>query len=270
MLFTHKTFLSWLLYFVVAMFAYAGLILFGVPQLVLAYDHTHLALALFGLYAVAEGCVAYQAAAISREQRSLLDLSRALTTSKLDKIFVMSDGSTHAVIKSRKGSKIPPTTPLTGAFGEHVRALYQRAGNGDATSDHRLLNDVMAERIARRADTGAFFASRIVWVGILATVLGVVLAFWPFLSAGGDIEGLKGNLGGFFSGVAVAFIPTTISFVMKIALDFSQAILAHGAAETIEMATVISEVHVVPVLAEQAAEAKSRVRSPLDDLGVRG
>ncbi len=191
MLYTHKTFLSWLLYAVVAVFAYVGLTLFGVTSLVLVHDHTHLALALFGLYAVAEALVAMQAVEISREHRALLDL-RGLTREV--------SGYRNPRRTTRHGpdgqSTIQHNVPLVGVFAEHVRALVTRASGGDRQKDQRLLVEVMAERMARRAEVGAFLASRIVWVGILATVLGVVLAFWPFLAAGGNIEASRATWAG--------------------------------------------------------------------------
>lgn len=113
----------------------------------------------------------------------------------------------------------------------------------------RLLLTSLADRTYFKVLIGDFVGSRITWVGILATVVGVIMALWPFVSKiGVDTETLRNNLGPFFQGVAVAFIPTAVSFVFKIALDFNSRILTSGANELLETVTEISEVYVLPVI----------------------
>ncbi len=55
---------------------------------------------------------------------------------------------------------------------------------------------------------------------------------------------------------------------MKIALDFSHAILARGASESLEMATTLSEVYVIPFLTEQAKPDHGFGERPLQAQGV--
>jgi len=84
-----------------------------------------------------------------------------------------------------------------------------------------------------------FFSERIVWLGIFATIIGVILSFWPFLNAGMSVDAIKANLSVFFSGVAVAFIPTAVSFVFKIALDTSSEILSRAIARIVSETTLL-------------------------------
>jgi hypothetical protein len=80
----------------------------------------------------------------------------------------------------------------------------------DNYTDTVLIGDWLSERIAK--------------IGMLATVVGIVWALWPFLQ-GASIEQIKNNLSPFFSGVAVAFIPTAVSFAAVIMLDIPTKIL---------------------------------------------
>ena len=84
------------------------------------------------------------------------------------------------------------------------------------------------EILEERSMLGKWLAVRIEKIGIVATFLGVVIAFWPFLSTGSDIEAMKGHLGEFFAGLAVAFIPATVSIALATALDFSARIIRSG------------------------------------------
>jgi hypothetical protein len=75
------------------------------------------------------------------------------------------------------------------------------------------------EKLSRSPALISFLASQIVWFGILATIVGVIIAFWPFLESGLSIENMRTHISEFFSGVAVAFITTALSFVLKIFLE---------------------------------------------------
>ena len=94
---------------------------------------------------------------------------------------------------------------------------------------------------------GDFIGSRIVWVGILATILGVIMAFWPMID-GVALDAMRTNLGQFFGGIAVAFIPTAVSFVCKIMLDFNTRIIASGVRDLIDKIACVSETDVLPFL----------------------
>jgi hypothetical protein len=59
---------------------------------------------------------------------------------------------------------------------------------------------------------------------------------------------MRANLGEFFSGIAVAFIPTAVSFVFKIVLDFNSRIISSGVRELIDKIACVSEVQLLPFL----------------------
>jgi hypothetical protein len=243
MLITHKLFLSWLLYIMVVAFAAIGLTFLGLPQITLKHDHAHLSLALMVVYAFGEILAGVQVVSLSKQHRSLTEALKWLRENTLADVVSL-DGS--VVLKSKDDKQF---LIAASPFASHVAALCDRAKNDPKHRiDQRILMDVLASRLERKTSIGEFFASQIIWIGILATVGGVVMAFWPFMQAGVNLDAMRNNLGAFFAGIAVAFIPCTASFLFKIALNVNGRILNDGVEETLDVATVISETHIIPYL----------------------
>ncbi len=240
---THKIFLYWLLYLALIGFAAVIMVLLGLPQLAFEHDKSYLSVALVAMYFFAEAMSGKQAIWISRQHRNLVETNAWLDGHGLESLTMVSDGS---VIMSTKGSS---WTVIPGPFADLVRSLAMQSANCSKGSiNQTALLDAFAEHLERRISIGDFIASRIVWVGILATIIGVIMAFWPFQQAGMSIDAMRSNLGEFFSGVAVAFIPTAVSFVFKITLDLNSKILQDGVSEMVEMATSLSASRIVPRL----------------------
>jgi hypothetical protein len=144
------------------------------------------------------------------------------------------------------GLILKDTSPFTQLI---IAMKSERANNStNGNLDSMMLMEAFAENLARRSSICSFMATRIVWVGILATIVGVIIAFWPFQQAGMTIDMMRENIAQFFSGVAVAFIPTAVSFVFKIALDFNSAIVDNGVSEIIESAANSSATYIIPYL----------------------
>lgn len=250
----HKVFLYWLLYIIVVVFAAGAMTLMGLPQIILIHDHSYLSLVLMVMYVFAEFFAGQQAIAISRLHRSVSDGLIWLRSHKLLDMRFDENGGVSMLGEDASGA-MASHSYIASPFTKHLRALSDKTNNtrdGDGIDQHFLIEG-FAEGLYRRSSIGDFIASRIVWVGIFATILGVIVAFWPFLQAGLSIEAMKNNIGGFFAGVAVAFIPTAVSFVFKIALDFNSRIVGSGVSEVIEMATESCESHVIPFLERRAA-----------------
>lgn len=240
---THKIFLYWLLYLALIGFAAAVMTLLGLPQLAFEHDKSYLSVALVAMYFLAEAMSGKQAIWISRQHRNLTETTAWLNANRIESMTMVTDGS---VIMSAKGSS---WTVVAGPFADLVRSLATQNANGPKRRmDQQELLSAFAENLDRRTSIGDFIGSRIVWVGILATIIGVIMAFWPFQEAGMSIDAMRSNLGEFFSGVAVAFIPTAVSFIFKITLDLNSKILQDGVSEMIEMATAASSGHIVPRL----------------------
>lgn len=240
---THKIFLYWLLYLALVGFAAVMLTLLGLPQMAFAHDKSYLSVSLVAMYFVAEALAGKQAIWMSRQHRNLQDTADWLKAHKLDSIAYTPNGDIVL------GSKESSCTVINGPFADLIKGLADKSRNGTkGRIDQKELMDSFVEHLERRTSIGEFIAARIVWVGILATIAGVIMAFWPFQQAGMSIDAMRSNLGEFFSGVAVAFIPTAVSFVFKITLDFNTKIIQDGMSEMIEVATSISSSHIVPRL----------------------
>jgi hypothetical protein len=238
---THRVFLFWLLYLVIVIFGLGALIYLGLPQIALHYDHSYLTMLLFGMYGTAEVLSGRQAWLISRENLIADRVIGWLSRHKLTRTATMSDGC--VLLQSYDEDLLVPKS----AIGEHIGLLSVKANAGQRRIRQSTIIDVTADRLYSRAMIGDFIGSRIVWVGILATILGVIMAFWPMID-GVSLDTMRTNLGQFFGGIAVAFIPTAVSFVCKIMLDFNTRIIASGVRDLIDKIACVSETDVLPFL----------------------
>jgi hypothetical protein len=253
MFLTHKVLLKWLMYATATLSAAAAFLHFGIPQLVFHHDHVYLTSVLLLMYLVAEIVAGREAIRLSRELRLTEHVLSWLARSGTAVAFRSDNDSVEIATDDPVGTRV--LTVPDSFLGLHLGHLIRRAALSPGTRiDQTLLLDALADRIEFRTRIGSFIGSLIVWVGILATILGVVLAFWPFMQAGLDIEAMKRNLGGFFAGIAVAFLPTAASFVFKIALDINDRILAAGVTDLIDNITTISETYAAPALENPDAE----------------
>lgn len=238
---THRVFLFWLFYVVLAVFGLAVLIYLGLPQLALRYDQSYLTLLLFGMYGVAEVLSGRQAWLVSWQNQVADTVVAWLSQRRITGIVVNRDGS---VVLSSDGNRLEVPSS---AIAEHLTLLGVKANAGQRRIHQHTIIDVTADRLYSRTMIADFLGSRIVWVGILATIIGVIMAFWPMID-GVSLDALRSNLGRFFGGIAVAFIPTAVSFVCKIMLDFNTRIIASGVRDLIDKIACVSETDVLPFL----------------------
>lgn len=251
--FIHKVFLSWLLYMVVVLFSIGVLVHLGLPQAAIMHDRSFLTVGLLVLYVLAEATSARQAWLISREHRSVLQLRQWLDQHHLAALYTGTGGT--VLLCGNDGASYRLAASVV---GRHLHALRTKLANSDPHAlgnravrpgngiDQRLLLETMASRLYGQVFLAQFIALRIVWVGIFATILGVILAFWPLLGA--NVDAIKPQLGGFFGNIAIAFIPTAASFVFKIALDVNDHILSNGVGEIVEMVAELGETRIIPLL----------------------
>jgi len=243
---THKIFLTWLIYLIAVILITAGLCFVGIPQIAIMSDSSYLTIVLLGMYVISEGLSARQAWRMSKEHLVATRVTKWLQANKLTSLTV--DDSQVTLVSNDVTYPVPKSETAN-----HISALYDMAADGNHVNQNILL-DVLAEHLHGSISIIEFVAGRVVWVGILATILGVILAFWPLLSAGMALEAIRLKLGGFFAGIAVAFIPTAASFVFKIALDFGTKILTNGATEIITIIARTSETKILPVLERNVRE----------------
>lgn len=247
MSFTHKIFLLWLLYAVIVVFGWGALFYLGLPQTALHYDRSYLTYILFGSYLVAEILSARQAWRMSEENR-IADAAIAwFSKFRLSKTTLNDDGSVVLHAEPAKNGEVSSHRIQPSALAEHFYLLCVKANAGQRKIRQDTIIDVTADRLYDTTMIAEFLASRIVWIGILATILGVIMAFWPMID-GVSIDTMRENLGSFFGGIAVAFIPTAVSFVFKIVLDFNTKIISSGVRNLIDKIASVSEVALLPIL----------------------
>jgi len=245
---THKVFLFWLLYIVVVLVGWGFLFYLGLPQIALSHDHSYLTVVLLGLYLVAEVLSGRQAWFISKENKIADDVIHWFANNKLIDTQIDDRGEVvlipeHTAENSlQTGYIVPPS-----AMADHFSLLTVKANAGQRKIRQNTIIEVTADRLYEQASAAEFIAARIVWIGILATILGVIIAFWPMIGAA-TIDAMKSNIGGFFGGIAIAFIPTAVSFVFKIVLDFNGWIVSRGVQSLIDKIACVSETDVLPVI----------------------
>lgn len=243
MLITHKIFLYWLLYVTVIGFCIAISIMTGLPQLVFKHDHSYLSMLLIIMYILAEILSGRQAIWVSNLHKTVTDTKNWL---KNNVIVNIKETDEKSVILTSNNSDFQIKS---GVFADLLISLKDYSNNcNNQKIDQNILIETFSENLNRKIYIGEFIAGRIVWVGILATIIGVIMAFWPFQQQGITIDMMRSHLGDFFSGVAVAFIPTAVSFVFKIVLDFNTKIIENGASEVIEIVTVTNSSYIIPYL----------------------
>lgn len=252
---THRTFLSWLLYAVAVGFLWATLLYVGIPQLAIASDHSHLTVALLAVYALAELSAARSAWWLSSQRLSTDHAAKVLATGKCRKAAFAEDGDLHLLVTGcdHVTEIVLARTSLLASYARDARSRI----NGGVPPGVGAHDDALYASAQAGVTFTRFLASRIVWVGILATILGIVIAFWPFLTVGADVEAVRGALGTFFNGIAVAFIPTAASFVFKILLDVNDHILANAADDLVTRTMLITEAHIATRFQAEIAHASA-------------
>jgi hypothetical protein len=232
---THRVFLIWLLYATLVVFATMAAAATGLPGIVLQYDHSYLSVVMVVLFVIAEVFAGRSAWIISEEDRRVSDIEEWIR----GQTATLVPSPTGVTMRRDDGQTMTPS----GISQEHLMSIQKMAETGKSF-DQRFIMELTTERLHRKASVTEFISGRIVWVGIFATVMGVILSFWPFMTTGANIEQIQGRLGEFFSGVAVAFIPTAISFVLKIFLDVSDRILRDGIDDVTERLAYVTETRI--------------------------
>lgn len=253
MVLTHKIFLLWLLYFVLTIFGWGCLLYLGLPQIALFYDHSYLTYLLFGLYISAEILSGRQAWNVSKENQIADDVIKWFSENTLHDTTINDDGSINLIAKQTMMNNRQCTHEFvvhsvpSSFIAEHFSLLCTKANANQKRIRQDTIIDIIADRLYHKTMIAEFISARIVWIGILATILGVIMAFWPMID-GVSIDAMKTNLGVFFGGIAVAFIPTAVSFVFKIILDFNSKIISGGVRDLVDKIACASETSLLPII----------------------
>jgi len=239
----HKIFLYWLLYITVIISAITAATLSGLVSLVISHDHSYLTYVLIGIYLLAELLTAKQVISTNLRHKEISDVITWLQKNIIKSITI--DKKQSIIIRSYEDTLIIKKGLLT----ELLLSFTDNPNNcGIKQIDQGILLNRYMEKLYRNANICEFLSERIEVIGILATIIGVTLAFWPFLQPGMNIDMMREHVGQFFPGVAVAFIPTAVSFVFKLVLDVNSRILNGGVDEVLDMTTNMCVTYILPFL----------------------
>jgi biopolymer transport protein ExbB/TolQ len=213
----------------------------GLPQQAIMQDHSYLTITILLMWVGTEGMMGVKAWNLSKEHKIALDTNTWLQNNPLTEILIKEN---TVILLNRNKTYVINKSETA----RHIASLVEKHDSGSDHIDQTILINSLEDHLYKKIAIGEFISSRIVWIGILATILGVIMAFWPLMGGGGAIDAMKANIGLFFSGIAVAFIPTAVSFVIKIALDFNTRILESGVEDVVDVVSRFSDIKIISFL----------------------
>lgn len=102
------------------------------------------------------------------------------------------------------------------------------------STDNALLSEVFAEQAHAQHETGWFFTSLLIKLGLLGTVIGFVLMLGPLSTLESfDIGDVQNILADMTAGMAIALNTTLIGLLSSMLLSFQYLMLDHGADELV-------------------------------------
>lgn len=243
---THKPFLAWLLVFTVTIFIWGISIYIGLPQLALLYDHSGLTMFLFSIYSICELVLGIMSCKLSKEYTYTNNAKTFLENNILTSIKKLDvNGKQSIVLES--GDKEIIIGPSI--WADHVSNLIAKNIFEKVTDQTVLLHGVK-NKLYKSIGYGSHFLNIVITVGILATIVGVILAFWPMMTVV-TVDSISTLLPLFLPGIATAFIPTAISFVMKFFVDNNVFKLKMHNIEVADTIAETCDIYIMPYLRKE-------------------
>ena len=147
-------------------------------------------------------------------------------------------------------------------LSEHVKRLYKRSEHWQGNTrrfDQGVLLQNLQEKLFDRNSWGFHAAQMLLMFGLIGTILGIILTFWPFLSTTQvlNITAIQENLSKVFAGVGAALFPSAFSAVYAVLSMFNDKMLNSGTVELSDQITNISETYVVPTVEKKLNEEQN-------------
>jgi hypothetical protein len=231
--------LRWLIFTGATLFGFVLAWHFGLIQLMLASDKTHISAIICALYVVVSLHCLTQTIAVSRElnsgRRAFSLVSGGTTT------FRVVDGD----VVVGDGIRLP-----RGHVTSHIRNLVLKARlQGRVRLDQTLLLRGLADALRRPYQLGAFAGDTLMKLGLLGTIVGFILMLAPIAGLdAADRASVKGSMGLMSDGMAVAMYTTLTGLVGSILVQSQYYMLDAATAKLFALATDLTEVFVVSVL----------------------
>jgi biopolymer transport protein ExbB/TolQ len=163
--------------------------------------------------------------------------------------FLFLGGSLHCGIRAKYLSKqinsinniesgevaYSAETSLPAEFLNTIKARLKGQSLEEYNStDNALLSEVFAEQAHAQHETGWFFTSLLIKLGLLGTVIGFVLMLGPLSTLESfDIGDVQNILAKMTAGMAIALNTTLIGLLSSMLLSFQYLMLDHGADELV-------------------------------------
>ena len=243
----HKLFLRWLVYFVLVVFAVVAGWYFDIIPFILKHDQSYLTYAIAVFYVLTELYLGIQSFRISKELLLVNQGVDILSTQNLSSIE--DDGDTivikHGDVEERLERSI---------LVNHINNLLRRRAMNRV--DQQALLNLAADQAFARSERGLFMADIITLLGLLGTMVGLIIAFFPFFEGDFDITRGQEILTHLFNGISVAFFTTATAIACSILIRVNAKHLESGLQELIDSITVISETSIIPVIERMSGDVE--------------
>jgi len=235
----HLPLLRWLMFTGVSVFGFVLAWHYGLFQLMLAGDKTHISAIIAVLYVAASAHCFMRTAAISRE------------TDRANRVFALLSRDTTGLRVAGNNVVTADGAPLpAGQVTGHIRNLVLKAGlQGDHRLDQTLLLRGLADALRGPNQLGAYASDALMKLGLLGTIIGFILMLAPIAGLdAADRASVKSSMGLMSDGMAVAMYTTLSGLVGSILLQTQYYMLDGATAKLFALATDLTEVFVVSVL----------------------
>lgn len=247
----HKLFLRYLVFIVFVLSIFGAAFLTGILGLAIKYDKSYLVLLITCVYVSAELYIGRLVYGTSKELMITHQINDILSETvnpqfKIynNELYVVSEGTESEAT----GERLESCTLV-----QHIKNLVSRSQHWSGKKprlDQRVLISTLGEKIYAKNSFASTAASVVIYLGILGTVIGIIITFWPFIDTQVvlDVPKIQQNLGQVFSGVGAAFFPSAVAYLYNIFLILDDRLLISNTTELVDDITNISETYVVPVL----------------------
>jgi hypothetical protein len=146
-----------------------------------------------------------------------------------------------------------------GICADYLQELFQKSKRHTTGElEHKLLLEVLAERLMSRYAFGHWAADMLLKLGLLGTILGFIMMLSPV----GELTDFDPNvlqqlLGQMSGGMAVALYTTMAGLVTSTLLGLQYEMLDTAASRLVDKVAIAVDVYILPTLSRPAAESTS-------------
>lgn len=146
-----------------------------------------------------------------------------------------------------------------GICADYLQELFQKSKRHTTGElEHKLLLEVLAERLMSRYAFGHWAADMLLKLGLLGTILGFIMMLSPV----GELTDFDPNvlqqlLGQMSGGMAVALYTTMAGLVTSTLLGLQYEMLDTAASRLVDKVAIAVDVYILPTLSRPATESTS-------------